>query len=493
VVAAAAYMHQRRQAETSRVAVRTVQSSAVGFGDVEATVRVSGTVAAENFAGLLAPQIRGSRSGRGRGGSSNSRLTSVSAAGEVSYSYSTSSSSSSSDSGGGDSGSSRGSGSPRGSSRDSGMRASSSLRISTGGGDDRGSTSGGGMSGGGSSGSSHDFMLVLLQLAKPGSTVKKGDVVAEFDRQYQVLRRDDYRSAVVQMEANIKSMQAKLETNRKSLEVQVQAAKATLDKALLDLKTAEVRSAIEMERFRLAVEEARANHGQLEAQTRLLEVSQAAQIKATEIDISQARIELRRAEINADRMLVRAPMDGIVVMQSLFRGGDFGQIKEGDQVAAGQSFMSIVDPTSMVLNATINQVDSERLRLGMKARARVDAYPDLETPATVIGIGALAKPSTFRASFVGGIPVRLKLERTEPRIIPDLSASAEIVLGAERQTAVLPRGAVFQDGDRGSFVFLRRPDGWLRRPVETGMASHVVVAVRSGVQKGDVVALDRPQ
>jgi multidrug resistance efflux pump len=376
---------------------------------------------------------------------------------------------------------------------DTGMRASSTLNISTGGGDDLGSTSVGiGGGGGGSSGSS-DFMLVLVQLAKPGSAVKKGEVVAEFDRQYQVLRRDDYRSSVIQMEANIKSMKAKLEINRKALEVQVKAAKASLDKALLDLKTAAVRSAIEMEGFRLTVEEARANYGQLEAQTSLLDVSQAAQIKAAEIDISQARIELRRAEINADRMLVKAPMDGIVVMQSVFRGGDFGQIQKGDQVAAGQYFMSIVDPSSMVLNATINQVDSERLRLGLKARARVDAYPDLETPATVIGVGALAKSSTFRASFVGGIPVRLKLERIEPRIIPDLSASAEIVLGAERQTAVLPRGAVFQDGDRGPFVFLRQPGGWLRRPVETGVASHVVVAVRSGVQKGDVVALDRPQ
>ena len=40
----------------------------VALGDLHATVRVSGTVAAQNFAALLAPRIVGSRSGMNRGG-----------------------------------------------------------------------------------------------------------------------------------------------------------------------------------------------------------------------------------------------------------------------------------------------------------------------------------------------------------------------------------------------------------------------------------------
>ncbi len=40
-------------------------------------------------------------------------------------------------------------------------------------------------------------------------------------------------------------------------------------------------------------------------------------------------------------------------------------------------FMQIVDPSSMVINANINQVDSEALRIGMRASVRFDAYPGL--------------------------------------------------------------------------------------------------------------------
>jgi len=82
-------------------------------------------------------------------------------------------------------------------------------------------------------------------------------------------------------------------------------------------------------------------------------------------------------------------MQGIIVLNSTTRNGELGQIREGDVVAAGQPFMSIVDPSSMVLNATVNQVDAEKLRLGMKATIRLDAYSDIELPGTLIGIGAI--------------------------------------------------------------------------------------------------------
>src|SRR5205085_8948267 len=132
--------------------------------------------------------------------------------------------------------------------------------------------------------------------------------------------------------------------------------------------------------------------------------------------------------------------------------GEFGQICEGDQVQAGQPFVQILDRTSMVLNATVNQVDAERLRLGMKAMIRIDAYPDIELPGTLVGIGAMAKASAFRARYVGEIPVRLKIDKMDARVIPDLTGSAEIVIGSEKNTLTAPRSAVFTE-EAGVFMF----------------------------------------
>jgi multidrug efflux pump subunit AcrA (membrane-fusion protein) len=145
----------------------------------------------------------------------------------------------------------------------------------------------------------------------------------------------------------------------------------------------------------------------------------------------------------------------------------------------------------MVLNATVNQVDAERLRLGMKATMHLDAYPDIELPGTLIGIGAMSKTSTFRAGFVGEIPIRLKIEKMDTRVIPDLTGSAEVVLGSEHNAVLVPRAAVFEENG-GSFVFIQGPEGFTKKQVQPGLSSFTDVAIQSGLQKGDVVALQRP-
>jgi HlyD family secretion protein len=160
-------------------------------------------------------------------------------------------------------------------------------------------------------------------------------------------------------------------------------------------------------------------------------------------------------------------------------------------VAAGQPFVTIVDPSSMVLNALVNQVDAERLRLGMKATIRLDAYPDVQLPGTLTGIGAMSKTSTFRASYVGEIPVRLKIEKSDVRVIPDLTGSAEIVMNAETTSVVAPRSAVFDDNG-APVVFVQKGEIWEKKKVDLGLSSFTHVAIKSGLQKGDIIATQRP-
>jgi HlyD family secretion protein len=321
--------------------------------------------------------------------------------------------------------------------------------------------------------------------------VKTGDVVAEFDPQNQLQRLDDYKDSAVQQENMVKKMLANLAAVKEAHDQSVRSAKADWDKAVLDLKTADVRSAIDAEKFKLAVEENAARYKQLVAEADLVDASQVAQIRVSQLNRDQSKIEVARADANVKKMSVKAPMDGIVVMQSIVRNGEFGQIREGDQVAAGQPFVQIVDPRSMVLNATVNQVDAEKLRLGMKSVIHMDAYPDIELPGTLVGIGAMAKASTFRARYVGEIPIRIKLEKTDPRVIPDLTGSAEIILNAERNTMIAPLASVFAE-EGGPYVFVQGPEGWIKKKVELGLPSFTMVAIRSGLQKGDVVALQRP-
>jgi multidrug resistance efflux pump len=332
-----------------------------------------------------------------------------------------------------------------------------------------------------------------MRCAPAGSHVKAGEVVAEFDRQYQLNRLDDYKASVAQHEANIIKLKADQAVTRYAHKQLVDSAKADWDKAKLDLQTIPVRSAIEAEEFKIAEQEMGAHYREILAEDKLFEESLRAELHRSELDRDQAKIELRRVQTAVDRMLLKAPIDGIVVMQTIWRGGDFGQVQAGDQIYAGVVFMTIVDPSSMVVNATVNQVDSEDVHAGMKATVRLDAYPDITLPATVSAVGAMTDAGGWRANWVRSVPVRLKLDRVDPRVIPDLSASADVMLADEKQAVVAPRESIFRDGPDGRpFAFVQTPAGFEKRDVEVGLASNIAVVVRSGLRQGEMVALSRP-
>lgn len=331
----------------------------------------------------------------------------------------------------------------------------------------------------------------MLHLIKAGTHVKKDDVVAQFDPTNQLQRLDDYKDTVIQTDNNIKKMIASLAATKEAHDQTVRASKAAWDQANLDLQKAPVQSAIDAENAKLIAEQDEATYKQLVFEDSLVIESQRAQIRVQELTKDQSAIELQRAENNVKRMEIHSPMDGIAVMASIVRNGEYGQVREGDQVSAGQPFLTIVDPRSMILDATVNQVDAESLRLGMKALVHLDAYPDLELPGVLEGIGAMSKTSTFRAGYVGEIPIRIKIEKTDSRVIPDLTGSAEVILNSEKETMVLPRSAVFEENG-SSFVFVQSPEGWVKKQVEPGLSSFTHIAIHSGLQKGDVVALQRP-
>ena len=117
-------------------------------------------------------------------------------------------------------------------------------------------------------------------------------------------------------------------------------------------------------------------------------------------------MQLGQAQRNVDRMVVKAPIDGMAVMQTIRRGSDTAEIQVGDQVGPGQPYMQIVDLSSMGIEANLNQVDAERVRIGQQALVQFEAYPGLELPARVIAVTAFARRSGWRGDYVTQVPVR---------------------------------------------------------------------------------------
>ena len=346
--------------------------------------------------------------------------------------------------------------------------------------------------------------LMLIRLADAGSMVKKGDVVAEFDRENQLKAIDDQRARLIQSEAGIRKRGAQHSVALEAQQQEVRVAWATLEKSRLDLRTAEVKSEIEAQILKMRVEEAGVEVKQLEHELELLQVSQRSDRRALEIARDQVAIDMKRVEINAQRLILRSPIDGMVVMMSSSRGGgDFEQVATGAQLRPGSYFMQIVDLTAMVLDAGVNQVDSQLLKVGQKAVIRLDAYPGRTWPGRLVALGALASSSAGGgghrrmsrgggSNFVRQISAVLDVQASDRVIIPDLSANADVVLDTEQNVLLAPREAVNEENGRAGVYVRIGPGRFARREVQTGLSNNTHIAVLSGLEAGEEIALRRP-
>ncbi len=269
--------------------------------------------------------------------------------------------------------------------------------------------------------------LSLMRAAKPGSFVKKGDVVAEFDAQNLLDHLDDVRDQVEGAENDVKKREAELLVDWTSLQQNLKIAKADWDKAVLDQKAAEVNTEIQREIAKLNADEAEAAYKELQKELQQRKASQAADIRILQITLQRQKIHLNNHLGDLKKFKVIAPMSGLVVMAQTFRGGETHQVQEGDEVRPGMQIMKIVDTSSMQLEAKVSQADATHFRVGQTAEVGLDAFPGLKFKGKVYSIGALATKGMWEQYYIRNIPLNITIDGAgDPRLIPDLSAWAFI-------------------------------------------------------------------
>lgn len=330
--------------------------------------------------------------------------------------------------------------------------------------------------------------LVLIYVPPFGAMVRKGDVIARIDSQAMKDHLDDVEATVDQSAMDLKKLRSQQLATRQALEQSVLAARAVWDKAKLDLQTLAVRSVIQREQYKLAEEEAKATYDEVRSELGLLAERQAAEWNIAEFN-QQYQIRHRdRHRVDVERCVLTSPMDGQVVMKTIVRNGETGQVQLGDELAPGQPFMRVVDPASMELDATVNQVDADQVRLGQKATVHFDAYPSLVVQGKVEAVGTLAVSGRRVTYWVRQVPVRISIDGRDTRVIPDLTASADVVLGEQDGALLIPREAVQENAGK-TIVYVKEGDNLLPREVGLGLANNTQVSVTSGLQAGDQVAL----
>ena len=340
--------------------------------------------------------------------------------------------------------------------------------------------------------------LTLAKLADPGSIVPAGTVVAEFELKWLEDHIDDRLSSETESLANVDKRRAEIMILRETDRQARVTAKAEYEKAELDVRTAEVKSDIEAEILKNMAEEANVTWEQLEDEGRMMEEVHRADLRTFELIVEEDRLHTERHERDYERLSIKTPVGGLVVLETMYKGsGQFAQTSAGDQVYPGSLFMRVVDVSQMVLNASVNQVDAQAVRIGQRAAVTLDAYPEMELSGRVVSVGTIATAgggSRFgrgsASQHLKNIPVLIAIDQQDGRVLPDLSASADVMLSSEQAGVIVPRGAL-RDVDGRTVVYVRDGEGFAEREVVVDTQNDTHAAIASGLSAGEDVLLSK--
>jgi HlyD family secretion protein len=324
--------------------------------------------------------------------------------------------------------------------------------------------------------------LIITRLVKNGSAVHQGDVLVEFDRQAQLKNVLDKEAEYKGLVAQIAKKEAEQAAARAADETELKKAEDALKTAELEVKKNEIVSRIDAEKNMENLEQARATFQQLTQTFDLKRLAAKAEKRILEIQRDRALTAMKWAQSNTEKMLVHASMDGVAVINSMWKGGSMSDVQEGDEVRAGFPFMQVVNPARMQIRAKVNQADIEELRQSQSVRIGLDAYPELDFGGRVESIAAVAQTSTFSGK-ARTVVVLFTINGTDPKLMPDLSASVDIEVERQPNALVAPRDTVIKENGK-SFVMVKSGSGYDRREVKLGAANDAEQVIASGVEKG---------
>jgi RND family efflux transporter MFP subunit len=302
----------------------------------------------------------------------------------------------------------------------------------------------------------------------------------------------DYRRATARltnMKAALDITKEKTEADLAAAQDKVNEAQAALEAAQAGRLTDQMREA-DMRNAQEAMKQAQAtlqlrNTGKTQTTISKRAVEEArASLNQARASLRQAEASLRYQQAQLDKAVIKSPIAGTVLTVTTQQGET---VASAFQVA---TLVTVADLNRLEIRAYVDEVDIGKVRLGLPAEVRVDAFgPDKIFKGRVTKISG---SSTVKDNVVT-YETTIALENQEGLLRPDMTADVTLLLGRRANVIKIPSEAVHREM-KGALVYVLHRDkvGKQRvekRSVSVGVDDGSQVEVVSGVKEGEEVVL----
>src|ERR1700724_2283811 len=315
-----------------------------------------------------------------------------------------------------------------------------------------------------------------------GDKVKKGQTLAELDK-------EEIQARVAQARAQLEASSASLNGTRADLE------RAKVDAEGPDvplLKRAYVRAqgmAQEGVVSASALDDAQKNYemslNKQNVSKAQLQVLQA-KIGQAQGQVAQDRANLKQLEEQLGYTTIESPIDGIILSRDVEIGDAVSSI-----LVLGSSatlVMTLGDTSEVYVKGKVDESDIGKVYLGQPARIKVESFKDKTFQGKVTKIS----PMGVEKDNVTTFEVRVSIDNPGGELKAEMTANAEIILDEHKSVLQIPEGSIIYDKDRKASVEVpdsKGKDGQRKVAINIGISNGAKTEVLNGLKENDQVIL----
>src|SRR3989344_5913226 len=149
---------------------------------------------------------------------------------------------------------------------------------------------------------------------------------------------------------------------------------------------------------------------------------------------------------------------------------------------SGQRAAVIKNDGTPAISINLSEVDVTKVKIGDKATVTVDAIAEKTFTGKVVSVDAIGSVSSVVTSY----PVIIQLDTQTENILPNMAASANIIVETKDNVLLVPTTAVQSQNGQSTVSVMR--NGQIQQvAVETGSSSDTQIEIVSGLSQGDTV------
>ena len=313
-------------------------------------------------------------------------------------------------------------------------------------------------------------------------TVKKGQPLAQLDKQEIEDQVAAAKAQLASAQANVTTFEANVEQDK----VNAAAPDLPMYKTTLDRNVEMVKEGIVSQQTL-----DNANKDYLAALTR--RDSSRAQIGVDTAKLKQARAQVLQSEASLKQLeeqlgytTILAPMDGEILSRDVEIGDAVSSILVLGSTAT--LVMTEGDTSEVYVQGKVDEADIAHVYMGQPARIKVESFRDRVFQGKVTKIS----PMGVEKDNVTTFEVRVSINNPGGELKALMTANAEILLDEHKGVLTVPENAVMYDKDKKASVEIpdkSQKEGKRKVPVTVGLSNGSVTEVVAGLKEGDQVVL----